>query len=169
MAAKRAQMVVAPEFVRVARQLPARMEKRVYSGALNAGAQVIRREAIAKLEGGGRADVIVKRQRRSLTGAIASVAIGVSSARWWLVFTEFGRQALDAPAGSAIPMHLEDGSIVFTKHAKAVPPRPFFRPAWDAKNEEAVRTMGAALLRGLTREAQKLAGSFAKSGLGRRR
>lgn len=171
MAGRRA-VVVAPEFVRVARQLPAKMEKRVYDGAVAAGARVIRKEALTNLKsvlsGAKNADIIVRKQRKSRVGAKASVSVGLNRERWWLTFIEHGRQELVAK-GKAIPMHMEDGTVVFTKHAKAVPARPFFRPAWDAKRDEAVKVMSAALLRGLERETKKLVGPFSKTGLGRRR
>ena len=172
MARARSQMAVAPEFQRVVRQLPKAMEKRVYAAAVAAGARVIKKEAVDRLRGAiddaQRKDIVVRKRRRPRQGAIVSYEVGLSSERWWLVFKEFGRQELVAK-GAAIPMTMEDGSVVFTKRARAVPPRPFFRPAWDKAGDAAMRKTGELLLKGLERETKKLAGSFSKSGLGRRR
>ena len=49
------------------------------------------------------------------------------------------------------------------------PPRPFLRPAFDQTKGKALAAMGKAMGRGLEREAKKLAGPFAKSGLGAKR
>ena len=44
-------------------------------------------------------------------------------------------------------------------------PHPFIRPAWDATRNEALKVIGISLGKGVEKQALKLAGSFAKSGL----
>jgi len=48
-------------------------------------------------------------------------------------------------------------------------PRPFIRPAFDTKKAEALKVMGEELGKGVEKAAARLAGSFAKSGLARRK
>lgn len=169
MARGRSQMIVAPEFRRVVRGLPEAMRKRVYSGAAAAGAQVIRKEALANL--GDLADrkaVITQKQRKSRVGAIVSYAIAVPKERWWLVFREFGRGPVTPKKAEVLAMEI-DGETVFAKSAAALPAKPFLRPAFDSHSRLALDKVAERLIKGLARETKKLVGSFAKSGLGRRR
>ena len=168
MARGRGQMVVTPEFRRVVNRLPQQMRRRVYSGAVAAGAQVIRKQAISNLEGGDRKDIITKRQRKSRIGAVVSYAVGVSSEKWWLVFKEFGRGPVTPKKASVLAMDI-DGVTVFAKQADPLPPKPFLRPAFDTHGDKAMEKVGERLLKGLDRETKKLVGSFRKTGLGRRR
>ena len=48
-------------------------------------------------------------------------------------------------------------------------PHPFIRPAWDETRTAALKILVAELGKGVEKQALRIAGSFAKSGLGRKR
>ena len=158
---------IAPEFEALVRKLPKRMEQRVYDKAVTTAARVIRDEAkdrLGSVLGGGvntRYFAVRKFKKKTLaTGEKAAAQVGVSPDKWYLQFTEYGRQALqfDKPR----PMHLEDGSVVFTKKTKAITPKPFWRPALVAKGHKANSVMLEETRTGLLREATALVAPWGK-------
>lgn len=165
--AKRTQVTIAPEFLALTRNLPKRLRQRVYDDAVKAGGNIIKEEALTRLRGvddkARRSDIVVQkyRARTRATGELAAYRIGVNAKRWYLAFKEYGRQELFAK-GRAIPMHLEDGSVVFTKHAKAVPARPFWRPAVAASTEKAHAKIDEEVGKGIRKQAAALVSPFGK-------
>ena len=133
------------ELQKVLKRLPDRVARKVVAGALRSGATVIRREArrLAPVDTGLlRKSLIIKRPKGP-------------AARRNVVLIGTSRKA---PHG-----HLfEFGTVRMAA-------RPFLRPAIEGKHGEALARMGQMLGRGVAREATRLAGSYAKSGLKARR
>jgi HK97 gp10 family phage protein len=124
------------------RQLPQRMQDRVYNAAVAAGARDFR-NAVKQATpvgaedphpkyGRGRDNIRMTRDRERPKGAPRYI-VHIGRA-FWLMFYEFG--------------------------TSRQPQRAFFRPAFDAGAERALRKMTDALARGLAREAKKLAGQY---------
>lgn len=131
---------------RVLRALPGKIEGRLLANAVRAGARVVRKAAKARVPvktGKLRDSLMVKKVRQRQSSSVL-VIVGP---KW--------------PEGAH--GHLVEFG---TKHSAA---KPFLRPAFDEKAGEALDKIGDTLGRGIERAAAKLAGSFAKSGLGRRR
>jgi HK97 gp10 family phage protein len=123
--------------------LPRKIRGRVLSNAVMGAAGVIQRAAkqTAPVAGGTLKAEIVRRRRRGGNGV--TVQVGPTRDAFWGMFQEFG-----------------------TKHHA---PRPWLRPAFEENKAEALDKMGKSLGRAIEREATRLAGSFAKSGLKARR
>ena len=127
---------------------------KVLTNAVRAGANVIRKDAKARApvgtgptgKYGHLKDNIRVSKIKTRAGGVA-LALHTHKA-FWGMFAEFG-----------------------TRHS---PARPFMRPAFDNNVNEALAVIGKRLGNNIEKSAEKLAGSFAKSGLkakrrGRRR
>lgn len=135
------------ELQAVLRELPQAMQRRVYEGAVRRAAAIMQRAARArapvgkdprsaasKKYGPGRRNIRVRRWRNTKPGI---VGFSVDTGRaFWLRFIEEG-----------------------TRHIAA---RPFFRPAFDETAPASFDVMRDALLKGLEREVNRLAGKYGK-------
>ena len=134
----------AAEMARVLRALPGKIGDRLLANAVRAGGRVILKEAKRRVpvKTGRLRDSLVVKKDRTRPGVVV-VHVGATYAARHAHLVEFG-----------------------TVHSAA---RPFLRPAFDETAGEALAKIGDTLGRGIERAAAKLAGSFAKSGQGRRR
>lgn len=139
------------------KQLPERVARRELAGALRAGAGTIRKEVIARApdstkvhkHGDLRANIRVRRVRPKEGGALA-VAITAGKA-FYAKWLEFGRAAVTVKKKRV----LTDGATFFGTDVAAQPPRPFFRPAFDAAGPRAVESIAKRLKAGVARQAKR--------------
>ena len=148
----------AKELDDVLKQLPPYIAERVLKGSVMAGAEVVRKEAVemAPIGSAPRKDwkgrivqpgTLKKSIKKfSIKDSAASVSVGVGlkkgSRGFYGRFFEFGTSKMAA--------------------------RPFIRPAFDNKAQEALDVMGKKLWQGIERAAKRLAGPYLKSGLRRK-
>lgn len=161
----------AAEMERVLRKLPRAVRGKVLTSAARAGAQVVRKRALANL-GGDKGDIIVRKVRSAKASVL--IRVGPPRKKFELVFREFGTavHAIVAKrgSGSAVLADAPDGAVFGPSiDHPGQAPRPFLRPAYDETKRQALDAMGKSLGRGIERAAKKLAGPFAKSGLGAKR
>ena len=171
----------AREMERVLKQLPVKVRGKVLASAARAGAQVVRKEAVSRL-GGDKADIITRKvgardkNRPTFKGGV-TIRVGPPAKKFFLLFREFGTASHELPKestrrrrGTTVLADAPSGEVfgASVQHP-GQPPRPFLRPAFDQTKGKALAAIGKSMGRGIEREAKKLAGSFAKSGLGAKR
>jgi len=157
----------AAELDRVLKALPAKMGLRALDSAVRKGANLVKNETMVSAPSSQYAvgRVRSRRVKKSVTGRSVkalygklkynikvvadrkteySVTMRVTTGRaFWALFQEFGRKGQSA--------------------------RPFFRPAFERVKFKALEIIGLELGKNLEREARKLAGPLAKTGLVKRR
>ena len=139
------------------RQLPNRVAARELAGALRAGGNVLRKEAVTRAPdspkvhkfGDLRANIRVRRVRPSNGNALA-VAVTTGRA-FYAKFLEFGRAAFTVKRKKV----LSDGTTIFGVEVGRQVARPFLRPAFDAAGPRAVATIAQRLKAGVARQAKR--------------
>lgn len=149
------------------KQLPEQVAKRELVGAMRAGGNTIRKEAIARAPdspkkqkyGDLRENIrVVGSGGRSAFGWAdsnpnAAVTVRLTTGRaFWAKWVEFGRGPVKAKPGDV----LADGTKVLGKEVAAAAPRPFMRPAYDAAAPRAIATVAARLKAGVDRQVKRL-------------
>jgi HK97 gp10 family phage protein len=126
--------------------LPERTRGKLLTGAVRAGANLVKKEIKARAPVGAEAtknnrkyghlrDNIIVAMDKTRSAVTYSVGVGRA---FWGRFLEFGTRFMAA--------------------------RPFMRPAFEASRDAAVRKMGDILGKGIEREAAKLAGETKRRG-----
>lgn len=148
----------AAELDKVLRQLPIQVAKKELTGAVNAGADIVKKNLqsrapfrfnppgpIKRAKGAtnpGELRRSIRRRVQKNGEASVTVAVGIGRA-FWGMFQEFG--------------------------TRFMPARPWFRPAWDESKLAALNKIGIELGKRIEAAAKRLAGPLSKSGLlGRR-
>jgi HK97 gp10 family phage protein len=72
---------------------------------------------------------------------------------FWATWVEYGRGALAVKRKKV----LSDGKTIFGREVRAMPARPFFRPAWDTTAPRLLPEIARRIGAGLEREAARLA------------
>lgn len=134
----------AKDLDRLLKRLPTKIAGKILQSSLRAGAMVIVKDARtrAPMRTGTLRREIVARKTKGAPSS-AAVTIGPTQDAFWGLLQEFG-----------------------TRHH---PPRPWLRPAFEASKRLALDKTGKQLGMKIEKAAEKLAGSFAKSGLKSRR
>ncbi len=136
------------ELAQAMRQLPDRVAKNALRRAVSSAAAVVRNEARARAPvdtGEMKRDIQMKRDRDTK---------GQVSARY-LVFVRSGKKSRMAGKGRNVNKDsfywrfLEFGTVKMTA-------KPFMRPAFEAKKQEALEQLRKTLKEGIETEAQKL-------------
>lgn len=137
----------AKDLDKLLKRLPGKIAGRILQSSLRLGAMVIVRDARTRapsLTGTLRANIVARKTASAKrSGASAEITIGPTQDAFWGMFQEFG-----------------------TRHH---PARPWLRPAFEGSKRAALDKTGKSLGMKIEKMAQKLAGSFAKSGLKSRR
>lgn len=141
------------------KELPRAVAQRETTGALFAGAQVVRKEVIARApvsnapdpKYGHLKDNIVVRRIKLLYDGAAAVGVGTGKA-FWARWVEFGRAAVKIRRRKI----LSDGKEIYGTELAAVPARPFMRPAMDAGAPRALEVVAKRLKAGIERQAKRL-------------
>lgn len=158
---------------RVLRELPKKVARKALNNAVLAGAGVIRKAALANLNGvGGRRAIVTANVRQSEFAVTRRV--GIHKDKWYLTFREFGTAAhiirnksrSDAKVLASRKTGEVFGPVVEHPGQRQ---RPFLRPAFDNNAVKAIDAIGKRLGDNIEKEATKLAGKFSKSGLGVKR
>lgn len=154
---------------RVLTQMPKKVARKALNNAVLAGAGVIRKAALANLNGvGGRRAIVTAAER--VTEHSVTRLIGPHKSKWYLTFREFGtkahtvkvRRRSDAKV-LANPLTGETfGASVEHPGQRA---KPFLRPAFDNNINKTFDAIGKRLGENIEKGAAKLAGKFGKSGL----
>jgi len=158
------------ELLRLFKELPGKVERKVLRQALRAGAKPIRAAAGYRAPqdtGFGHAHIKVlaaKKMKRGMVGIVVTTGEGGSAENqgkaFYMSFIEHGW--MKAPW-----IRLHNGRFVsFGKTAASsegmtytyMPPRPFMRPAYEATKDEAAKIVETQLREGVEREAAALAG-----------
>ena len=173
MAARRAIKVSGTkELDRVLKELPRKNAQRAVNSALRSAAAVIRREIVQRAPDGanaphpkyGELKGNIKVTVEKMAGGLR--AIVHTGAAFWSRFLEFGtavRVVRTRRPGKT--QNMSDGKTFYGKEVPPMQARPFFRPAFDSKAQEAVDRLAERLGAGIEREAARLAGN---PGRGRR-
>lgn len=141
------------ELTKALKKLPERIESNVLAAGVRAGAQVVRKAAIANL-GGDKKDIVVKKSR-SPRGT-AKYKVGLSKDKWYLMFREFGTKPhLIKTKKKKV---LAGGGEVFGPviHHPGQAAKPFLRPALDENVPKIIKAMGAKMGKAIEKEAKKL-------------
>lgn len=111
--------------------------------ALLEGAEVMRAEAELNAPGG---EGMVKEVESKKRGE-ATVAVGPDKAHWFFRFFETGTTAHEVNPDEAKALHLVPLGDVIVARAQAggMAARPFLRPAFDGKAEQAKQKFGEAI------------------------
>ena len=141
-AVQRSTITGARELEKVLKRLPGKIGQKVLLSSLRPGATLIKKEAKirAPVKSGTLRDEIVVRKEK---GGVVALRVGPTRDAFWGMFQEFG--TIKQPA------------------------RPWLRPAFDATKGKALDAVGKRLGKNVEKAAEKLAGSFAKSGLKKKR
>lgn len=137
------------ELERLLKQLPRTVARKLARQALRVGAKIVQREAkqrAPKNTGTLAAGIKVraaKAKKKDRTAVMVRVGDGhFKGETFYSGFIEFGYEKVPT-----IP--LPGGKFKSAKRGSepttTIPPRPFMRPAFDAKKEEAARAIGKAL------------------------
>lgn len=145
----------AKELQKKLRELGPKIEKKVMRQALRAGAKIIQAEAkkLAPVDSGElRAGIKVRAVKKRKPGQVRiRVSTGEDDA-FYGFFVEYGYMKQET-------RRLPDGKIISLKRGQGtptfVPPRPFVRPAFETKKEEATKAITAAIAAGIEREASR--------------
>lgn len=137
----------AKDLDKLLKRLPGKVAGRILQSSLRVGAMVIVKDARTRAPVGTgtlRREIVARKTSRAkASGKSAEVTIGPTQDAFWGLFQEFGTR-----------FH---------------PPHPWLRPAFEASKRAALDKTGKSLGMKIEKAAEKLAGSFAKSGLKARR
>jgi HK97 gp10 family phage protein len=145
------------ELRRALNKLPERVELNILSAMARAGAQVVRKDALARL---GTADKksVVLRKRKTRRG-LAKYSIGPSGEKFYLMFLELGaRPHSIKPKKANVLADKESGFFAGGEvQHPGVTARPWLRPAIDENLHRIVEAMRKRGTARLAKETERLA------------
>ncbi len=147
----------AKELEAVLKQFPDYIAKKIATGALNAGAEVIKKAAIQNAPIGDQVHKD-KKGNQILPGTLKK-----SIRKWKLK----GENTVNVGVGLPNKTRAWYGSLVEFGTSK-MSARPWLRPAFDNNVSQALDVVGKKLGDGIERAAKKLAGKYSKSGVRRK-
>lgn len=131
-------------------ELPVKIERNILRSALRAGALVVRDEARTNIHpvSGVLADSL-KVTTRARGGKVSAT---VGTKVFYAKFVEYGTRPHTITARDGGALRFGGGFVKSVEHPGIARPRPFLRPAFDAKVLEAVVAIGEQVKRRLTKE-----------------
>ena len=129
------------ELDRKLHELPGKVGKKALADSTKAGGKVIRDEAERRL--GFSKKHLSMRTKSSMDGTAETKVIPRKD-KWYLRLIEFGTSPIRKVKKKKVLYSAKLGKF-FGKDVKGLSARPFMRPAFDSKKEEAVRAMGDVL------------------------
>lgn len=143
------------------RQLSEASQRRVVRNSMMAVARMVQRE-VRQATPRGRGEAHPKYGRlqqnirvRPIPSAQRFTAVVHTGRAFWAKWLEYGRSKVTVVKKKV----LSDGKTIFGREVKAQPPRPFFRPAWDAISPrilpELARRVAQNIERELARQARR--------------
>ena len=152
----------ARELNAVLKKLPVSIGQKVLIASLRPGANIVKKEAIQRSPAGHRT-AVRKLQGKKSKGQVVNYGTIKSNLKTTVTFKSNQGSTIAIHVGKAFwAMFMEFG----TRHQ---PARPFMRPAFDQVKHRALDKIGATLGKNVEKAALKLAGTFAKSGLVKKR
>lgn len=139
------------ELAKALRELGPRVAKNTLRRSVAAGATVIRKDAMERVQvdtGETRKDIQVKRERDTRGDASAKYSVFVRSGKK----SRLSGRARNVDKDSFHWKFLEFGT-------SKMRPFPFMRPAFESKKEQAVKVIGEKLDEGIQKAARELAGT----------
>jgi HK97 gp10 family phage protein len=156
--ARKVRLQGARELDRALRELAQPAQRRVVRSTMQAVARIVQR-AVRNGAPRGRGDPHPKYGRLRDNIRIALVpgaqrlrAVVHTGRAFWSKWVEYGRSALGVKRKKV----LSDGKTFFGREVKAMPARPFFRPAWDTTSARLLPEIARRIGAGLEREAARL-------------
>ena len=151
------------ELNRLLSELPVRVQKNVLRQAVRAGANVIRDDARARAprKKGRLVRAIGTWMRQIRSDGAVTAAIGVRRDAFYARFIEFGRAAFQLVVKRKKVLSAGPQGPIFGRKVSmpSMAPRPFLRPALDAKAQGAVETMASTMRTRLEAEVRALRGA----------
>jgi HK97 gp10 family phage protein len=147
------------ELAAALRELPERVARNGLRAAVNAGAGVIKKEAIAKAPedtGALKANFYQKQIREQSGPMQQTFYVGVRKG-----VAKYASNKANKRSGKAGKAYKDDGTTFYWRFMEfgtsKLAPRPFLRPAFDIRKEDAVAAIGAKLDERIQKYARDLA------------
>jgi len=154
------------ELMQFLNQLPLNIEKNIMRSALRAGARVVANEAkknvpvdMGQLKASIRTSSNVKKggvEAYARAGGRKNKSKGTDQSAFYAQFVEFGTAAhiIYPKKGKKLKFKASDGSTRFANFVlhKGAKAHPFMRPAYDAKNQEAIVAVMKRIRERLTKQ-----------------
>ncbi|MDH6185484.1 HK97-gp10 family putative phage morphogenesis protein [Polaromonas sp. CG_23.6] len=147
------------ELAAALRELPERVARNGLRAAVNAGAGVIKQEAIAKAPeatGALKANFYQKQIREQSGPMQQTFYVGVRKG-----VAKYASNKANKRSGKAGKAYKDDGTTFYWRFMEfgtsKIAPRPFLRPAFETKKEDAVNAIGAKLDERIQKYARELA------------
>ncbi|MEC5213315.1 HK97 gp10 family phage protein [Polaromonas sp. CG_9.5] len=147
------------ELAAALRELPERVARNGLRAAVNAGAGVIKKEAIAKAPedtGALKANFYQKQIREQSGPMQQTFYVGVRKG-----VAKYANNKANKQSGKAGKTYKDDGTTFYWRFMEfgtsKMAPRPFLRPAFETKKEDAVNGIGAKLDERIQKYARELA------------
>jgi len=141
------------ELDRALKKLPDKMQKRVLRTSIAAGARVVVKAAKRNVEvdhGDLKKSIRVRTFKPTENGAEAIATVS-GKASWRAHFIEFGTRRHAVGKGSDLDRGKQYGLIV-----SGTRPKRFMSPAFNSTQDEQLKAIGKALMRGIEREVNRL-------------
>ena len=131
-------------------KLPERIEHNIMSAAVRAGANEVKKAAVANL-GGKKTDIVVKKSRAPK--GTTKYKVGINAKKFYLYFKEFGTK----PHVIKSKKLMSNGETVFGRVVDhpGQSAKPFMRPAFDENIPQAIAAMAKKIKQRLEKEAAK--------------
>lgn len=137
------------------RKIPIEMQGKVLQEALVAGADpiVVKAQSLAPVKSGALRKAIRSWRDAGDSKPTYEVrSVGITHKVWYGRLVEFGRGVVVARKGSTLG---NDQHGFFGKVVRAVPPRPFLRPAFESAKTESLKEIVKALADSIEKAATK--------------
>jgi HK97 gp10 family phage protein len=128
-------------------KLPERIERNIMSAAVRAGANEIKKAAVANL-GGKKSDIVVKKSRAPK--GTTKYKIGPKKDKFYYYFLEFGTYMSFIGDYVRPPKWRKKG-----RAPQGIRANPFMRPAFDEAAPKAISAMKKKIIQRLEKEARK--------------
>lgn len=136
-------------------ELPAKIEANVLRGGLRAGAKVIEEEAKQAVpEASGALRDSIRVSMRSRRGIVQATVKAGGKKAWYAHLVEFGTARHWIKPKSRKSLLLAGLAREVVEHPGAKP-KPFMRPAFDTKAQDAIQAMADYIKKRLPRELKK--------------
>jgi HK97 gp10 family phage protein len=141
------------------RKLSEESQRRVIRNSMSAVARIVQREVRrAAPRGKGAAHPRYGRLQQNirvtpLPSAQRFAVVVHTGNAFWARWVEYGRSKVVVKRKKV----LSNGKVVFGREVKAMPPRPFFRPAWDTISPRLLPYLAQRIGKGIEQEASRLA------------
>lgn len=138
------------------KDLPEKVEKRILRSMVRAGAQVVRKAAVANLDGGTNNDIILKPSRsKSRAKKAIIISVGPTKEKFYLKFLELGTKphVIRRDQKKILSTGEEIFGVEVQHPGQAA--EPFLRPALDENVDKVIEAMAKQGAKRIEKEAAK--------------